>query len=152
MLQQTALELVLLASPSEKDINEVFEDLLFTEEGFIEQGYREGFESTASKENKEAYHLGYHRGAEVGAEIGYYKSVVDHYLSVFEKDGLSNHEEKVVKSLRVLSESLISFPVTNNEDIDILGLLSDVRAKFKKVCALLKVTHLLFNEIDDLSF
>lgn len=139
---------IFLECVPQKDINDVFDDLLFVEERLIETGYKEGFNESSSLENTEAYHLGYHRGAEFGAEIGYYKGIVEYFLH---SDGVVQ-DKKVLEKLEALNQSLENFPKTNVENVDIFGVFSKIRAQFKKICALLKSNHLLWDETDNLSF
>lgn len=40
------------------DINEVFDQILLSEESITEEGYKKGFEKGVSEGNLEAYHLG----------------------------------------------------------------------------------------------
>jgi hypothetical protein len=132
-------------SNEERDINDVFSDILLSEERLFEESYNEGYELGKRQENLEAFHLGYHRGAEVGAEIGYYTSVIIIYLKKNAGD------EKLVRELTSLKNLLATFPKHNDPNIDILELLSKIRAKFKKICAKLKI-HPEFPESDPLSF
>ncbi|XP_071051583.1 protein LTO1 homolog [Onthophagus taurus] len=131
---------------NDADINEVFDNIVFSEDKLIEEGYSEGLEKGKNEENVEGYHLGYHRGAEVGAELGYYLSVAESYLKSSEK--LS---EKVLKSLKKLVDEVNKFPNCNNKDVDILSELDNIRSLFKKTCALLKVDA-FYPELDNLSF
>lgn len=129
----------------EKDINEVFEDLLFAEERFIEEAYKEGLLQGKVKDNVEGFHLGYHRGAEIGAEIGFYHSVTNYYL---DNDSVSDKAKVVLTSLKKLIED---FPKNNVDDVDIVELLAKIQLLYKKACALLKIT-LSYPERDNLSF
>lgn len=138
---------MVLECVTEKDINDVFDDLLFVEERLIEEGFKEGFNESSIQENTEAYHLGYHRGAEIGAEIGYYKGVVEYFLN-----SASTLDKKHIEQLEVLNRNLDEFPKTNTENVDFLAVFNRIRAQFKKLCALLKSNHLLWNETDNLSF
>ncbi|XP_018578384.1 oral cancer-overexpressed protein 1 homolog [Anoplophora glabripennis] len=132
----------------ERDINEVFDELLLSEEKVIADSYKEGFEIGAAKGNPEGYHLGYHRGAELGSEIGYYTGVIESYLNLSNDGRLP---EKIVKSLDNLKKLLDSFPWHNAEDIDIIEQANIIRAKFKKVCAQLKI-DITYPENGNLSF
>lgn len=133
---------------SEQDINEVFDEILLSEEKLIAESYKEGFKIGAVKGNPEGYHLGYHRGAEIGSEIGYYTGVTESYLN-FAKDG--NLPEKIIKSLNNLKTLLDNFPRYNTEDVDIIEQASIIRAKFKKVSAQLKI-DVAYPEVSNLSF
>lgn len=141
------MQTILECAP-QKDINDVFDDLLFVEERLIEEGYQEGFNVSSTQENTEAYHLGYHRGAEFGAEIGYYKQIVEYFLNL---DSVA-HDKKLHEKIEALNLSLENFPKTNVENVDIFGVFSRIRAQFKKICVVLKSNHLLWDETDNLSF
>ncbi|KAJ8985703.1 hypothetical protein NQ317_014352 [Molorchus minor] len=136
------------ANDPAKDINEVFDDILLSEEKLIAESYQEGLKIGIAKGNPEGYHLGYHRGAELGAEIGFYTGVVESYLEHLKG---SNTPEKVLKSLRDLKEILDAFPKYNAEDVDIIEKANEIRAKYKKICAQLKVDA-AYPENDNLSF
>lgn len=126
----------------------MFDEILLSEEKVIGESYKEGFKIGSIKGNPEGYHLGYHRGAELGSEIGYYTGVVESYLSTSRDD---NFPEKIVKSLENLKKLLDSFPRHNADDIDIIEQANVIRAKFKKVCAQLKI-DITYPENSNLSF
>lgn len=132
-----------------KDINDVFNDLLFAEEHLIQEGFKEGYSKSSAEENIDAYHLGYHRGAELGSEVGFYSGFVDECLR-FYKNQLPE-PTKTVKNLLALQNLIEVFPCENVEDVDILALLDNIRAQFKKICAILKITA-KYLEIDHYSF
>ncbi|XP_050507197.1 protein LTO1 homolog [Diabrotica virgifera virgifera] len=122
----------------DKDINEVFDDILLFEENVIEEAYEEGFKIGVQQGNKEGYHLGFHRGSEIGAEIGFYLGVVEKYLELYSK----STDEKFSKpksSLENLKKILSEFPRSNSAEIDVFEALDTIRAQFKKVCAQMKV-------------
>ncbi|KAJ8932528.1 hypothetical protein NQ318_009100 [Aromia moschata] len=85
-------------------------------------------------------------GAELGAELGYYAGVTESYLR-----HLSDKPEKLIKSLENLKKLLDAFPTHNAEDVDIIEEASKIRAKFKKICAQLKIDA-AYPETDNLSF
>lgn len=129
---------------NERDINDVFDDILLTEETLTKQSYGDGFREGAAAGNPEGYHLGYHRGAEIGAEFGYYFGIA----KVFAKTETS---DKITKALALLLQQIESFPKTNDETIDIFAVADQIRAQFKKVCALLKING-KYPEADLLNF
>ncbi|CAG9854557.1 unnamed protein product [Phyllotreta striolata] len=105
---------------TEKDINDVFNDILFLEEKVIDEAYEEGYKIGAAQGNKEGYHLGYHRGAEIGSEVGYYLGVTEKYI-----DNYANFEEKPVKILRSLEnlkQLILEFPQINSPEADVVVL------------------------------
>lgn len=129
---------------SERDINDIFDDILLTEENITKQSYAGGFAEGSSAGNPEGFHLGYHRGAEIGAELGYYYGVAQ----VFTKNKLS---EKISKTLELLIKLIELFPKNNDESVDIFEAADRIRAQFKKVCALLKING-KYPEADLLNF
>lgn len=128
----------------ERDINDIFDSIVLTEENLVQQGYEEGFTDGIAGGNTEGYHLGYHRGAELGAELGYYSGIVAVYLK-------SKQPEKIHTALVALKHSLDAFPHTNDENCDILEVANQIRAQFRKSCALLKISG-KYPEADGLSF
>lgn len=130
--------------PQQRDINDIFDDILLTEESLEQQGYDEGYSAAASAGNTEGYHLGYHRGAELGAELGYYLGVVE----VYSKTSISDKHRAVLDAVR---SALLAFPSTNDEQVDIFELAGQIRAQFRRCCALLKISG-KYPEADTLSF
>ncbi|KAL1512524.1 hypothetical protein ABEB36_002105 [Hypothenemus hampei] len=126
----------LSAQIEQSDINDVFEDILFSEDKIVEQGYREGFQIGVTQDNIEGYHLGYHRGAEIGSEVGYYQEFAEFHLSNCEK---SKIPVKIVKSLEFLQEDCKQFPKTNVEEVDIFDSIEKIRGRYKKIAAQLKI-------------
>lgn len=132
------------SATQDRDINDIFDDIVLTEENHIQQGYEEGFADGISGGNTEGYHLGYHRGAELGAELGYYLGVTEVYLK-------ATKNEKIHTNLISIKQSIEAFPTTNDENVDIFDLASRIRAQFRKTCALLKISG-KYPEADTLNF
>lgn len=124
---------------------------MLTEDRLVQDSYKKGFEIGQSETNVEAFHLGYHRGAEIGAEIGYYIGVTETYLKYYSTD-LDSQPEKNLKALESLKQLLTIFPNHNDPNVDLAELLSNIRAKFKKICSLLKVDEPLFPESSKITF
>ncbi|GLV44229.1 uncharacterized protein CBL_12475 [Carabus blaptoides fortunei] len=128
-----------------QDINQAFDDIFLCEEHLTQSAYEEGFQKGKQEGNPEGYHLGYHRGAEIGAELGYYLGVIETYLA---RDNL---KEKLRGSLTKIKELIESFPKINEENVDIIGKLDEIRAVYKKTCSLLKIDG-KFPEADKMNF
>lgn len=133
----------------EREVNDIFDDILFAEEKIIAKGYEEGFSLGAAQGNSNGYHLGYHRGAEVGAKLGFYAFVLKQYLEDFQS-GSHNAIEKT-KPIEDLLKVVKDFPFANVENVDILELLNNIGAKFKKICVLFKI-NIKYPDTDELSF
>lgn len=148
------------------DINDVFENILLSEERISEEGYKLGFERGVSEGNLEAYHigeniilgarqqrlktfnihvLGFHRGAEIGAELGF-------YLGVLENSKIpSPINEKVSHLISQLKSIIESFPRVNCDTVDLFESLNTIRTQFKKLTSLLKI-KVSYPEKSQLSF
>lgn len=128
----------------ERDINDIFDDIVLSEEKVAEEEYQKGFDEAVAAGNLEGYHLGYHRGAELGAELGYYDGVLRTYLE-------KSPAERIAKVIQSCLELIERFPRTNDEQYDILQLADNIRAQFRKSCALLKING-KYPEADQLNF
>ncbi|KPJ10652.1 Oral cancer-overexpressed protein 1 [Papilio machaon] len=114
------------------DFNDVVEDIFLSENTLCQDSYKEGFRVGSEEGNSEGYHLGYHRGAEIGRELEQNKS------DAKQEDRLS---DKTIKQLEKVKGLIDTFPHNNSEHHDILTLLETIRAQYKKVCAMLKVSY-----------
>ncbi|KAG5676348.1 hypothetical protein PVAND_006190 [Polypedilum vanderplanki] len=128
------------------DINDVFEQILLSEERIAEESYKQGFEKGVSEGNLEAYHIGFHRGAEIGAELGFYLGVLENHKIPAPID------EKVTHLISQLKSIIEQFPRVNCDSFDLFESLNTIRAQFKKLTALLKITNLSYPEKSKLTF
>lgn len=124
------------ANEDDVDINDVFDNLLLAEEHLAEAGYQRGLAQGVREGNVDAYHFGYHRGAEVGAELGFYYGVICGQESA-SKEGGSSKGKSLLKELK---REIEEFPKFNDLEADIVEGLVKLRAKYKKLCALLKIS------------
>lgn len=129
----------------QRDINDIFDDILLTEESLEQQGYDEGFAAAAADGNAEGFHLGYHRGAELGAELGYYSGVLEVYLKL---PSIGDKHRAVLIAVQTL---IAAFPSTNDEQVDIFEKANQIRAQYRRCCALLRISG-RYPEADTLSF
>lgn len=124
---------------AEVDINEVFDNILFSEEHYSEEGFKEGYNKGLIDGEEDGHHLGYHRGAELGAELGYYKGVFEACLALNKNKPARCLPEKTVAVLTKVLDLIEQFPNTNSSDIDIIELRDNIRARYKKGCSLMKI-------------
>lgn len=122
------------ASNDDVDINDAFDAILLAEERLAEEGYERGFAQGAREGNVDAYHFGYHRGAEVGAELGFYYGVI----SGVEKDLTDSSKGEGL--LKELKREIEEFPRFNDLEADLVEGLVKIRGKYKKLCAVLKIS------------
>ncbi|CAH0726768.1 unnamed protein product, partial [Brenthis ino] len=118
----------------ETDFNDVLENIFLSENIQCQKSYEEGYKIGCESGNPEGYHLGYHKGAELGRELGYYLGIVSHHL----ENSASNYSEKIVKQLEKVKDLIDTFPRTNSEEDDILGLAENIRFLSKHLNLLAK--------------
>lgn len=114
----------------ERDINDLFDDIVLIEENCAAAGYQEGFSIGCKKGNEEGYRLGYEQGLSLGSELAeiYGKIVALQQVQ---------HPEKVRRALNQLREAINKFPRENRRDADIIGSLENIRLLYKKLCVML---------------
>lgn len=122
----------------ESDVNDLFDSITFSEDRLVDSGYQEGYKQGSLEGDQEGFHLGFRKGSELGQEIGFYQGFAEgwvHELNLKEKK-----PERVLNQLEKLNNLLNRFPTCNKKDNDIEELIREIRAKFKTVCSMLKVS------------
>ncbi|XP_043524437.1 uncharacterized protein LOC122536271 [Frieseomelitta varia] len=127
------------------DINKKFEDLLLAEENAQDIGYKEGFEF-GKKHFVTAFHYGHHKGSSLGAQLGYYSGILEQYLSTNECN-----TEKSVSIARKLLQDIYNVPKFNDETVDMLKTIDNIKSQYAKFCALAKICS-SYPETDKLNF
>lgn len=128
------------------DVNKAFEDLLFAEEIAQKSGYEEGFEN-GKEQLLKGYHLGYHRASIIAAQLGYYSGVLEHYL----QNNDAKCEKAVAIARKLLEDIHSTLPDHQNDNLDILKAVEDIKFKYAKFCSLAKINP-LYPEVDRLEF
>ncbi|XP_052890609.1 protein LTO1 homolog [Anopheles moucheti] len=132
----------------EGDINDVFEDIFLTEERIIGEHFDQGLADGRLEESvREAEDYGFKKGAEIGQEVGFYTSIVNEIAT--QPETAAN--EKAHSVLQEVLTALEKYPHANDPNIDLLHNLQQIRNKFRRLCALLKVPF-KYTQTNDLSF
>lgn len=134
-------------STTERDINDIFDEINAVEETAEQLAYEQGHADAARGGNTDGYHLGFHRGAELGAELGYYAGIV----AVHRQHRQPPPDSKLHAALGAVEAAIALVPPTNDPEVDIFERVDRVRALFRRVCALLKISG-RYPEADTLSF
>jgi len=122
-----------------EDINDVFDAINSSEEKILKTGFEEGFEQGSIEGEKEGFVLGLSKGSELGTEIGFYQGFAEGWLSEL-RSNQEKRSEKTIIQLEKLVNLASQFSNTNSKDVDISDQLRDVRARFKTVCSMLRVS------------
>jgi len=109
-----------MTSPS-RDINDLFDDIVLTEEKEARLGYEEGLKDGQEQGNEEGYKLGYAQGVSLGEELG-------KILGQVVAQQQLKHTDKVRRSLEQLRSLIEEFPRTNDPQADIVGAVQDIRS------------------------
>lgn len=128
------------------DINKTFEDLLFAEEVAQKTGYEKGYKS-GKEQLLKGYHLGYHRVGIIAAQLGYYSGVLEHYL----QNNDTECEKTIMIAKKLLKDIHNTFPDRQDDKLDILKAVEDIKCKYAKFCSLAKINS-SYPEADTLEF
>lgn len=143
-----SVDIIMSQEEKDLDVNKAFEDLLFAEEIAQKSGYEKGYESGKTQLLK-GYHLGYHRGSVIAAQLGYYSGVLDHYL----QSNVNNTCERTVAiAKQLLAEIRGVFPEHQDDNLDILQAVENIKVKYAKFCSLAKIYPRSYPEAEKLEF
>lgn len=137
------------SSPEDPEINQVFDDIAFSEDKFVKKAFVDGLLKGLHDGDEKGYRLGFLKGVEFGTEIGYYEGIVKALRSLHDQ----NPACLTTKSLSVLNKlhsALASFPSINCPNTDLIDQRDQVRSYYKQLCSLLKLDIALNGE--ELSF
>ncbi|EDW31721.1 GL10806 [Drosophila persimilis] len=118
-----------MSSPS-RDINDLFDDIVLTEENHARLGYEEGLKDGNSQGNEEGYKLGYSQGVQLGEELG-------RILGEVVAQQQFPHTERVRRTLDQLRSLIEGFPRKNEPEADIIGAVETIRNTNRRLRALL---------------
>ncbi|XP_064538167.1 protein LTO1 homolog [Drosophila montana] len=126
-------------SSASRDINDLFDEIVLTEEKHARLGYSEGISDGRAQGNQEGYQLGYAQGVQLGEELGaiYGQVVAQQQLP---------HTEKLLRTLQQLRELIEQFPRNNNPEADIIGAVEHIRTTHRRLCALLGTKKVALQE------
>ena len=127
--------------------------LLNVEEKTLEKGLKEGEDISFHKHFTEGFALGLTKGYEVGSEITFYKVFAKIWLEILvakKDDNNSNNKEQ--KLLQQLLELADQCPEFNSQEDENSKLFQKLNAKFKQVCAVLKLNTTREIESNDTSW
>ncbi|ALC41829.1 CG13175 [Drosophila busckii] len=115
-------------SSETRDINELFDDIVLTEEKHATRGYEEGIKDGRALGNQEGYQFGYNQGVLLGEELGtiYGQVVAQQQLP---------HTEKVQRTLQQLRTLIEQFPLDNDPEADIIGAVELIRNTQRRLTA-----------------
>lgn len=120
-----------------RDINDLFDEIVLTEEKHARLGYEEGIKDGQAQGNQEGYQLGYAQGVQLGEELG---SIYGQVVAQQQQQ----HTDKVHRTLQQLRALIEKFPRHNDPEADIIGAVELIRNTHRLLSALLgtkKATH-----------
>ena len=120
------------------DINSVFDDIVLSEEKCVDRGFAEGYKEGQSRGRSQGAELGRQQGEVIGTEIGFYLG----FLAQFRPDYAEQTDrksEKIKSALDKLERLCGEFPQYNSSE-GFEDKLEEIRAKFRLLCSLLKIS------------
>ena len=120
------------------DIISVFDDILLSEEKCVDRGFAEGYKEGQSRGRREGEDLGSKQGELIGTEIGFYLGFLAQFKPVYSEQ-TDKKSEKIKSALSKLERLCGEFPRYNSSD-GFEEKLEEIRAKFRLLCSLLKIS------------
>ncbi|XP_071113492.1 protein LTO1 homolog [Haliotis cracherodii] len=120
------------------DMDDLFHDVIMSEERSQGQGFREGRAEGEKRGLADGFSLGFEKGAAIGSEVGFYQGYVETLQELNTQEGTL--KPRVQKSLQALAAMLSQFPVADVMNQTLFEDLERIRAKFKQVTSLLGIS------------
>jgi len=131
------------STASVSDANDL-EKLVDLEQQFYETGYAEGLADGKVQGHTEGRQFGAAKGFEMWEELGFYEGFAKVWKTFDEDRSDSKDTSQVVLTATLLLDLISRFPVVNPpaddpSDLDVAKLFSQIRTRYKKLCALIGV-------------
>ena len=94
-----------LPDTEERDINDVFDAISFSEEKILKTGFEEGLEKGTADGAREGFVLGLAKGSELGTEVGFYQGFAEGWIAELRSDDSQKKSEKAIIQLEKLALS-----------------------------------------------
>ena len=120
------------------DINSVFDDIVLSEEKCVDRGFAEGYKEGQSRGRREGAELGRKQGQLIGTEVGFYLGFLAQFRPVYSEQ-TDKKSEKIKSALDKLDRLCGEFPRYNTSE-GFEDKLEEIRAKFRVLCSLLKIS------------
>jgi len=137
------------ASITPEKENDLFHNIVMTEELSYQSGFEEGQRVSVQTATADGYKLGVEKGLEIGKEIGFYSGFSKHILERSDADKLSPRTVRVCHDIIALTHRLT---LTSPTDADLTDLLAKVKGKFKQLTSLLGVQTQFSTDASGASF
>ncbi|KAI8128697.1 Methyltransferase-like protein 25, partial [Lucilia cuprina] len=111
----------------ERDINDIFDDIILTEERLVEKSYKEGFTEGCQQGNADGYRLGFAQGLQLGEEL----AEIFGLITALQQQ--NKHTDKVKRCMEQLRSLIEEFPRENDPEADIIGALEQIRNLNKRL-------------------
>lgn len=125
------------------DVDEAFDSLLMAEDAFRFDGRRAGEDRGREIGFTEGYHAGVDRGSKIGTEVGFmwgFCCGLEKLLVVDER------RQRALRTVRLLLESIKSFPVSDPSCETYVDELEKIRGKFRQLSSLLHIQRSIHDQ------
>ena len=122
----------------ETDINLAFDSIVLCEEKSVERGFEEGYREGQDRGRREGEDLGEKQGQLIGTEIGFYLGFLAEFKPLYSQSK-DKKSEKIKSVLEKLERLCGEFPTYNSSE-GFQDKLEEIRAKFRVLCSLLKIS------------
>eukprot|EP01128_Nolandella_sp_AFSM9_P007973 TRINITY_DN4553_c0_g1_i1.p1 TRINITY_DN4553_c0_g1~~TRINITY_DN4553_c0_g1_i1.p1 ORF type:complete len:135 (-),score=31.51 TRINITY_DN4553_c0_g1_i1:228-632(-) len=116
-------------------MGDLFDDILFLEDRFVEEGEQEGMEAGLRGGRTQGLYVGHVKGIQLGKELGYYKGVLAGWTLV----GAAANKERLQKKIVSLTSLVATFVFDANRPT-VMEEFENIRNKFKFISKQLSFT------------
>lgn len=117
---------------------DLFDSILFADERFRGEGYKEGFEKGTHRGLQNGRRHGASHGAKLSSEISFYYGFGVGWKCLLEQNA-DDRSRKRLKALEALLNMIQKSPLDDPQSAKFQEDIEKLRAKFRQVCSLLNV-------------
>ncbi|XP_006804230.1 protein LTO1 homolog [Neolamprologus brichardi] len=118
--------------------DDLFDSIVFAEERFRDEGYREGFKRGTRRGLQDGRRHGAIHGARLSCEMSFYYGFATTWKCVL-RNNVDGKSRKRVKALDALLGLIQSCSLDNPQSQKLQDDMEKLRAKFRQVCSMLSV-------------
>ncbi|WWC73138.1 uncharacterized protein I206_107104 [Kwoniella pini CBS 10737] len=151
---------------NDKNDQDVLEEITNMESKFYQEGYKAGYDHGELHGLYEGRELGKEKSWELWEEIGYYEGFIKVYIDLLsgkdiQEGSKRGKDARALNHAQILLSLINTFPISNSsqsnfnisqinkeeeeEEIDLINLISNIRARYKLLCSSLNLKPRLQN-------
>eukprot|EP00262_Sarcandra_glabra_P019706 TRINITY_DN7557_c0_g1_i1.p1 TRINITY_DN7557_c0_g1~~TRINITY_DN7557_c0_g1_i1.p1 ORF type:complete len:192 (+),score=20.25 TRINITY_DN7557_c0_g1_i1:74-577(+) len=119
-----------LSNPK-SSLEDVFDSSINLEQIHLEEGFRDGFNDGLIAGKEEGKDVGLKLGFEIGEEFGFYRGIVDVFVSAIRLDSDGKFSSRIIKIVEQMDELFRKYPILEPENESGTEIMESLRLKFR---------------------